>query len=140
MRFPIRGLLPLLSVTLSAGATGADGPPLRHKLKRVATSVALGVGRIGGRGENSSGDIFLAFSMANARAVADTGVASVRMVPNARINRLFAATIEATEGAIVNALLAAETMTGADDVRNFALPADRLPAIMRKYGRPLAGR
>ena len=117
-----------------------DAPLLPHQLKRIATRVALGVGRMGGRGENSSGDIFLAFSTANARTAADTGVSSVRMLPNARIDRLFAATIQATEGAIVNALLAAETMTGADDVRIFALPAARLPAIMRKYGRPIPGR
>ena len=117
-----------------------DAPLLPHQLKRIATRVALGVGRMGGRGENSSGDIFLAFSTANARTAADTGVAAVRMLPNARINRLFAATIQATEGAILNAMLAAETMTGADDVRIFALPAERLPAIMRKYGRSLPGR
>ena len=112
-----------------------DAPLLPHQLKRVVTRAALGVGRMGGRGENSSGDIFLAFSTANARTVADTGVASVRMLPNARINPLFAATVQATEQAIVNAMLAAETMTGANDLRIHALPHDRLLAAMRKYGR-----
>jgi L-aminopeptidase/D-esterase-like protein len=84
---------------------------------------------------NSSGDIFVAFSTANARTATDTAVARVAMLPNARINPLFAATIQATEEAIVNAMLAAETMTGADDVRVHALPHDRLLAAMAKYGR-----
>jgi L-aminopeptidase/D-esterase-like protein len=115
-----------------------DAPLLPHQLKRLATRVSLGVGRSGGRGENSSGDIFVAFSTANARTSSDTGVARLAMLPNARINPLFAATVQATEEAILNSMLAAETMTGADDARVFALPADRLMAAMRKYGR--AGR
>jgi D-aminopeptidase len=112
-----------------------DAPLLPHQLKRIATRAALGVGRMGGKGENSSGDIFVAFSTANARASGDTGVARVEMLPNARINPLFYATVQATEAAIVNAMLAAETMTGADDYRVYALPIDRLRAAMRKYGR-----
>jgi L-aminopeptidase/D-esterase-like protein len=112
-----------------------DAPLLPHQLRRIATRAALGVGRMGGKGENSSGDIFVAFSTANARASGDTGVARVEMLPNARINPLFYATVQATEAAIVNAMLAAETMTGADDYRVFALPVDRLRAAMRKYGR-----
>jgi D-aminopeptidase len=112
-----------------------DAPLLPHQLKRIATRAALGVGRMGGRGENSSGDIFVSFSTANARVIADTGSSRVEMLPNARMNALFAATIQATEEAIVNALLAAETMTGANDVRVTALPVDRLLAALRKYGR-----
>jgi D-aminopeptidase len=112
-----------------------DAPLLPHQLKRIATRASLGVGRMGGRGENSSGDIFVAFSTANARTVADTGLSRLDMLPNARINPLFTATVQATEEAIVNAMLAAETMTGADDVRVFALPRDRLMAALRKYGR-----
>jgi L-aminopeptidase/D-esterase-like protein len=112
-----------------------DAPLLPHQLKRLATRATLGVGRSGGRGENSSGDIFVAFSTANARASGDTGVARVAMLPNARINPLFAATVQATEEAILNAMLAAETMTGADEVRVFALPRDRLLAALAKYGR-----
>ncbi|NUO39223.1 MAG: S58 family peptidase, partial [Gemmatimonadaceae bacterium] len=100
-----------------------------------ATRAALGVGRSGGRGENSSGDIFVAFSTANPRISGDTGVARVAMLPNARINPLFSATVQATEEAILNAMLAADTMTGADDVRVFALPVDRLISALRKYGR-----
>jgi D-aminopeptidase len=112
-----------------------DAPLLPHQLKRLATRAALGVGRSGGRGENSSGDIFVAFSTANARVSGDTGVARVAMLPNARINPLFGATVQATEEAILNAMLAAETMTGADDVRVSALPVDRLMGALRKYGR-----
>lgn len=112
-----------------------DAPLLPHQLKRLATRASLGVGRSGGRGENGSGDIFVAFSTANARTASDTDVARVAMLPNARINSLFAATVQATEEAILNAMLAAETMTGANDVRVFALPTERLMAAMRKYGR-----
>jgi L-aminopeptidase/D-esterase-like protein len=112
-----------------------DAPLLPHQLQRVVTRASLGVGRMGGRGENSSGDIFVAFSTANPRTAGDTGVAQVAMLPNARLNPLFAATVQATEEAILNAMLAAETMTGADDLRVSALPHDRLLAAMRKYGR-----
>ena len=114
-----------------------DAPLLPHQLKRIVTRAALGVGRMGGKGENSSGDIFVAFSTANPRTSADTGVVNVSMVPNARMNALFYATVQATEEAIVNTLLAAETTTGADDYRVYALPIDRLKAIMAKYGRPI---
>jgi L-aminopeptidase/D-esterase-like protein len=112
-----------------------DAPLLPHQLKRIVTRASLAVGRMGGKGENSSGDIFIAFSTANARAAADTGVVQTAMLPNARINPLFYATVQATEEAILNAMLAAETMTGADDLRVYALPHDRLLAAMRKYGR-----
>ena len=125
----------------SAGAgsiiivVATDAPLLPHQLKRLVTRASLGVGRSGGRGENSSGDIFVAFSTANARSASDTGVVRLAMLPNARINPLFAATVQATEEAILNAMLGAETMTGADDIRVAALPRDRLVAALRKYGR-----
>ena len=112
-----------------------DAPLLPHQLKRVVTRVTLGLGRSGGFGGNGSGDIFVAFSTANPGAAADTGVVRVAMVPNPRMNSLFYATVQATEEAIVNAMLAAETMTGADDYRVFALPVDRLRATMKKFGR-----
>ncbi len=112
-----------------------DAPLLPHQLKRIAIRAALGVGRMGGRGENSSGDIFVAFSTANAGTAADTGIARLSMLPNARINPLFAATVQATEEAILNAMLAAETMTGANDLRVHALPHDRMLTALRKYGR-----
>jgi D-aminopeptidase len=112
-----------------------DAPLLPHQLKRIATRVSLGIGRMGGKGENSSGDIFVAFSTANARAASDTGLAHLTMIPNGRINPLFYATTQATEEAIVNAMLQAETMTGANYVRVYALPVERLMAAMKKYGR-----
>jgi D-aminopeptidase len=112
-----------------------DAPLVPHQLKRIATRVALGVGRMGGNGENSSGDIFLAFSTANRGAATARDTARVVMLANDRINPLFYATVQATEEAIINAMLAAETMTGANDRRVHALPADRLVAAMRKYGR-----
>ena len=112
-----------------------DAPLLPHQLKRLVTRVALGVGRSGGFGGNSSGDIFVAFSTANARTANDTAVIKVDMLPNAQMNSLFYATVQSTEEAIVNALLAAETMTGANDYRVHALPRDRLMAAMKKYGR-----
>jgi D-aminopeptidase len=112
-----------------------DAPLLPHQLKRLVTRVALGVGRSGGFGGNSSGDIFVAFSTANAHTANEAAVTKVEMLPNPRMNALFYATVQATEEAIVNTLLAGETMTGADDYRVYALPRDRLMAALRKYGR-----
>jgi D-aminopeptidase len=113
-----------------------DAPLLPHQLKRIATRVSLGVGRQGGFGGNSSGDIFIAFSTANPRAwFNDAPVTDVKMLPNDRITPLFQATAQATEAAITNALLAAETTTGANDLRIYALPVDRMLAVMKKYGR-----
>ena len=113
-----------------------DAPLLPHQLKRVATRVSLGIGRQGGFGGNSSGDIFVAFSTANPRAwFNDQPVTDVKMLPNERITPLFQATAQATEAAITNALLAAETTTGANDLRIYALPVDRMLGVMKKYGR-----
>jgi D-aminopeptidase len=119
------------------GVVATDAPLLPHQLKRIATRVSLGIGRMGGFGGNSSGDIFVAFSTANPRSVSDTATVAVRMLPNARLSPFFNATMQATEGAIVNALLAAETMTGINDFRVHAMPLDRVRTIMAKYGRPL---
>jgi D-aminopeptidase len=113
-----------------------DAPLLPHQLKRIATRVSVGIGRQGGFGGNSSGDIFIAFSTANARAwFNDRPVTDVKMLPNDRITPLFQATAQATEAAITNALLAADTMVGADDLRIYALPVDRMLGVMKKYGR-----
>ena len=111
-----------------------DAPLLPHQLKRITERVPLAIGRMGGLGEDSSGDIFLAFSTQPVRPGED-GRAPVTMLDNPRMNPLFEATVEATEEAILNAMLAAETMTGADGIRVHALPADQLVAAMRKYGR-----
>ncbi|MGQ0702324.1 MAG: DmpA family aminopeptidase [Gemmatimonadales bacterium] len=112
-----------------------DVPLLPHQLKRVVKRAALGIGRMGGIGGNSSGDIFVAFSIANPGAEATGRVVSVQAIPNERINPVFEATIDATAEAILNAMLAAETMTGANGFTVHALPRDRLLAALRKYGR-----
>jgi D-aminopeptidase len=113
-----------------------DAPLLPHQLKRLAQRVSLGIGNVGGRGENSSGDIFIAFSTANAaEASKDTGIADIKMLPNERINMLFWATAQATEEAILNAMVAAEDMTGFEGNKAFALPHDRLKAALKKHNR-----
>jgi D-aminopeptidase len=113
-----------------------DAPLLPHQLKRLVRRVSLAVGVMGGRGENTSGDIFVAFSTAGAAEVSkETGIADLKMLPNDRINPLFRSTVEATEEAIVNALVAAETMTGADGNRAHAIPHERLREVLRKYNR-----
>jgi L-aminopeptidase/D-esterase-like protein len=111
-----------------------DAPLVSHQLRRLAVRVSLGVGRMGGYGGNSSGDIFLAFSTANPKAAAQDR-AQVEMLGNSRMTPLFQATVQATEEAILNALLAAETMEGGNGLRVYALPHDRLMAAMKKYNR-----
>jgi L-aminopeptidase/D-esterase-like protein len=112
-----------------------DAPLLPHQLERLTRRVGMGLGRLGSWAGNSSGDLFLAFSTANAGAANSTGTPSLTMLPNDRIDPLFQATIDATEEAVVNAMLAAETMTGADGIRVFGLPGDRVVAALRKYNR-----
>lgn len=112
-----------------------DAPLLPHQLERLTRRVGMGLGRLGSWAGNSSGDLFLAFSTANAGAANPTGTPSLTMLPNDRIDPLFQATIDATEEAVVNAMLAAETMTGADGIRLFGLPGDRVVAALRKYNR-----
>ncbi len=112
-----------------------DAPLLPHQLERLAKRASLGIGREGGIASNGSGDIFVAFSTANPRAADDEGIVALTMLPNDRMDPLFAATIQATEEAITNALLAAETMTGADDLRAYGIPHDRVREILRKYNR-----
>jgi L-aminopeptidase/D-esterase-like protein len=117
---------------------GTDAPLLPHQLKRLARRVPLGIGLTGGRGENSSGDIFIAFSTANPDAGKTTGTAQLTMLPNERINPLLSATVSATEEAIINAMIAAETMTGINGNTVFAIPHDRLREILKKYNRLVA--
>src|ERR671917_38596 len=99
-----------------------DAPLLPHQLKRLVRRVSLAVGVMGGRGENTSGDIFVAFSTAGAAEVSkESGLADLKMLPNDLINPLFRSTVESVEEAIVNALVAAETMTGAGGNRAHAI-------------------
>jgi D-aminopeptidase len=113
-----------------------DAPLLPHQLKRVARRAALGLARTGGAAGNGSGDIFIAFSTANAGAASPSAAtAQLQMLSNDKISRLFGATILATEEAIINALVAAESMTGIDGFKVSAIPHDRLREVMRKYNR-----
>jgi L-aminopeptidase/D-esterase-like protein len=112
-----------------------DAPLLAHQLKRLARRAALGVARTGSTSGNGSGDIFIAFSTANPGAAKPERTIQLTMLPNDRMNPLFEATVQATEEAIVNALVAAETMTGVDGHKVIALPHDRLKQVMKKYNR-----
>ncbi len=112
-----------------------SAPLLPHQLKRIARRVSLGLGRNGSIAGNDSGDIFIAFSTANP-AASDTGpLVDLKMVPNGLMDPLFAATVEATEEAIVNAMVAAEDMTGIDGHHIRALPHEELRAVLRRYNR-----
>jgi L-aminopeptidase/D-esterase-like protein len=112
-----------------------DAPLLPHQLKRLARRVPMGIARVGGLGANRSGDIFIAYSNANSEAAAAERMRSVEMLPNAQLTSFFEATVFAVEEAIVNALVAAETMEGRDNHKVFALPHDRLLEAMKKYNR-----
>ena len=112
-----------------------DAPLMPQQLRRLAVRAALGIGAAGGRGENSSGDLIVAFSTANAGARKDTGVVAPRMLSNDAMNPLFYATVQATEEAIINAMVASPTMTGADGARAYGIPHDRLQAALRRFNR-----
>jgi D-aminopeptidase len=127
------------------GIVATDAPLLPHQCRRLAQRASLGVAMMGAAGENSSGDLFLAFATGNRGLTArEDGVerpptASVTTLNDAHIDSLFYAVIEGTEEAVVNALLAAETMTGRDGITAKAIPHDLLTAVMERYGR-LRGR
>ena len=112
-----------------------DAPLLPHQLERVARRVRMGIARLGGVASNGSGDIFLAFSTANPGAAAASGITPLTWLPNGDLSPFFQATVEATEEAIVNALVAAETMTGINGNTVPALPIDQLRAVLAKYNR-----
>ena len=112
-----------------------DAPLLPNQLKRLARRASLGLARTGSSSGNGSGDIFIAFSTANPGASKPKGLRQVQMVPNDEMGPLFAATVEATEEAIVNAMVAAETMTGIDNHKVDAIPHDRLQQVLKKYNR-----
>jgi D-aminopeptidase len=112
-----------------------DAPLLAHQLKRIARRAALGLARTGTASGNGSGDIFIAFSTANEGAAKAQNSGSVTMLANTRMDPLFEATVQATEEAIINALVAAETITGRDDHRIVALPHEPLRQALKRYGR-----
>jgi D-aminopeptidase len=109
-------------------------PLLPHQCDRLARRAALGIGRTGGVGEDSSGDLLLAFATGN-RGLDGDEPTSVELFPNARMNELFVAAVEATEEAIVNALLAAETMTGHEGHVAHALEPELLVDVLKRYSR-----
>ena len=112
-----------------------DAPLLPHQLKRIARRGSLGVARTGGIASNGSGDIFVAFSTANAGAAGSNPTSQITALSNGEISPLFTATVQAAEEAIINALVSAETMVGRDGNRSEALPHDRLRAILARFNR-----
>ena len=114
---------------------GTDAPLVSHQLKRLARRVSLGLGRNGSISGNGSGDIFIAFSTANPGAAAADHVVDLKMLPNEKIEPVFAATVQATEEAIINAMIAAETMTGIENHKVIALPHAKLREVLKKYNR-----
>jgi hypothetical protein len=134
----IPDLMPNWSV-LSRGSiivvVATDAPLLPQQLQRLAERVPIAIGRMGGLGGNSSGDIFIAFSTGNPGAWDARPTAEIEVLPNADMGMLFEATVEATEEAILNAMVAAETMTGRDSLTAHALPHDRLQDALKKYNR-----
>ncbi len=128
---PERGTPELGSIIIVAAT---DAPLLPHQLKRIARRLTMGLARTGSVSGDGSGDLFIAFSTANPQQARDD-VVSLRMLRNSRMDPLFSAAVQATEEAIVNALIAADTMTGINGERVEALPHDRLVEVMRKYNR-----
>ncbi len=112
-----------------------DAPLIPTQLKRVARKVSLGLGRNGSYSGDGSGDIFIAFSTANPGAAANKGLRHITMLPNDQIDPIFLATVQATEEAVINAMVAADTMTGINNRTVVALPHDKLQEILRKYNR-----
>ena len=112
-----------------------DAPLLPMQLRRMAKRVPLGLGRLGSFSGDGSGDLFIAFSTANAGAADAKGVRQLEMLPNESMNPLFLATVQATEEAVVNAMVAAETMTGINNNKVIGLPHDKLREVLKKYNR-----
>lgn len=117
-----------------------DAPLVPHQLKRLAHRASHGLGRTGATSGNGSGDIAVSFSTANPGAEGARETTTVTMISNARISALFTATAEAVEEAIINALIAAETMTGINDRTVAAISHDRLREVLKKYNRLQSGK
>jgi len=112
-----------------------DAPLLPHQLKRIAQRVPLGIGIVGGRGSNGSGDIFLAFSTANESAFSREETTRVETFSNDLITPLLEATVQSVEEAIINAMVAADTMEGINGNKTYAIPHDLLIDVLKKYNR-----
>jgi len=112
-----------------------DAPLIPTQLKRLARRVPLGLGRDGSYSGDGSGDIFIAFSTANPGAASIGGLHDLKMLDNDKLNPIFLATVQATEEAVINAMVAAETMKGINDFTVYALPHDKLREVLKKYNR-----
>jgi D-aminopeptidase len=112
-----------------------NAPLLPHQLKRIAQRVSLGIGKVGGIGGNGSGDIFIAFSTANKNSFSREKETTATMFSNDQMGALFNATIQATEEAIMNALVAGTTMKGVNDNTVYGLPHEAVIRILKKYNR-----
>jgi len=112
-----------------------DAPLLPHQLKRIAQRIPIGIGNVGGRGSNGSGDIFIAFSTANENAFNRKEIVGIESLPNDQMNWFFQSTAEAVEEAIINAMIAAEDMEGINGNKAYAIPHDLLIQTLKKYNR-----
>jgi D-aminopeptidase len=112
-----------------------DAPVLAHQLKRLARRVSLGLGRTGSISGDGSGDIFIAFSTANPHADGGKTVVDLKFLPNDALDPIFAATVQATEEAVINAMVAARTMTGIENHKVIGLPHDKVREVLKKYNR-----
>jgi len=112
-----------------------DAPLIPTQLKRIARRASLGLGRDGSYSGDGSGDIFVAFSTANPGVASPRGVHDLKMLPNDSLDPIFLATVRATEEAVVNAMVAADTMTGIDGHTAIGLPHDKLREVLKKYNR-----
>jgi L-aminopeptidase/D-esterase-like protein len=142
---PVGRETPDLLPTQGSGEGGRDGsiiivvatdaPLMSHQLRSVVKRSALGLARNGGIAEHTSGDIFIAFSTANPLAGRTSPVARLDMLNNDRLTPLLNATVQATEEAIINALVAAKDMTGINGNQVFAIPHDRLREVLKRHNR-----
>ena len=112
-----------------------DAPLLPHQLKRIAARVTIGVGIVGGHGENGSGDIFIAFSTANPAAFQRNSLTKIEELPNDLMDPLFGATIQCVEESVINAMVAAETMEGINGNKAYGLPHNLVIDALKKYKR-----
>ena len=138
----IKNLLPKITFGQKQEGLGSiivivatDAPFLPNQLKRLARRVPVGISRVGGFGSNGSGDIFITFSTANPGAFNREEIGNINFLPNDLMNPFLNATGQATEEAIINALISAETMTGINNNTVYKLPHDRLKDILKKYNR-----
>jgi len=134
-KMKMNGLDPLHSGHSIIVIITTDAPLLPHQLKRVARRAGLGIGRTGGFGANSSGDLFLAFSTSHVGDSNQAGVRQVAMLDNTQMDAFFRATIQSVEESVINAMVAAETMSGINKNTVYRLPVDQVINILQTYRR-----